>query len=396
MKLSLPRVSSVRFLCPLSLTTDGALRQNVLVYKGSTPMNRKTKLWLFLIAGLVLLFVAGDHPLIEHWGDVASSSNEEFGSKWIHTDAGGVRYGLWGESASTDARGVFGSATTTNGSGLAIGVYGESDSPTGRGVHGYAANGSGINYGVTGSTFSTTTIAAGVYGFNNRTSGATRGMMGQVRSSDGIGILGGLTSTGDGNGAGVYGINAASTGTGAGILGYNSSVDGWAGLFTSVSDGVLIDAATGSVGLVVNRGSKNAAVPTSDGDRLLYSEESTAVWFSDYGFGQLKNGYALVEIDSIFAETSNLDEPYHVFLQAYGDAELYVSKRTPNSFEVWATRESAAHDIEFSYRIVGKRLGFEEHRLELAPWVTVQQPYYESSPPPSFPTMNDQSEEVGR
>lgn len=108
---------------------------------------------MFLVALLTLLFIAGDHPLVEHWGDVATSSNEEWGSKWIHTDTGGVRYGLWGESASSEARGVYGNATFTGSSGLAIGVVGRSDAQTGRGVHGYGSNGTGANYGVTGDTY---------------------------------------------------------------------------------------------------------------------------------------------------------------------------------------------------------------------------------------------------
>lgn len=363
--------------------------------KGSVPNESQDKMSLFLIAGLALLFLAGDHPLLDHWGDVATSSNYEFGSKWVHTDVGGVRYGLWGESASTDARGVFGHATSTNGSGLAIGVYGETDSPTGRGVHGYATSGSGRNYGVTGSTYSTDSLAIGVFGFNNRAStGVTRGVQGTVKSTYGCGVLGYLEPDGDGNGAGVYGANRASSGTGAGVMGYNLSSDGWAGHFTSVSNGVLIYSLPGKTGLVVHDGSKNASVPTSDGDRLLYSEESTEAWFSDYGFGQLQDGFALVKIDPVYAETVNLDKPYHVFLQAYGDAELYVSKRAANSFEVWATRESIEQNTEFSYRIVGMRLGYEDHRLEFAPWVTEEQPYYQPPPAPEPSPVDDEPEGV--
>lgn len=351
-------------------------------------MNRKTNLSLLLIAGLVLLFVAGDHPLVEHWGDVATSSSGNFGSKWVHTATSGVRYGLWGESASTDARGVFGSATTTNGSGLAIGVYGESDSPTGRGVHGYASNPSGQAYGVTGSSFSTNELSGGVFGFHGRTTGSTRGVTGQVNSPNGLGVVGFLAPSVSGNlSAGVYGINLAPSGTGAGIKGYNVSSNGWAGHFTSVSNGVAIYAAPGQVGLVVQGGSKNASVPTSDGDRLLYSEESTEVWFSDYGFGQLENGITLVKIDPTYAETVNLGKPYHVFLQAYGEAELYISKRDVDSFEVRAIRESVDQNAEFSYRIVGIRLGFEDYRLEPAPWVTDEQSYYQPSPPPAPPSI---------
>jgi hypothetical protein len=75
----------------------------------------------------------------------------------------------------------------------------------------------------------------------------------------------------------------------------------------------------------------------------------------------------VVAIDPVFAEAVNLDVGYHVFLQAYGDADLFVSSRTPTGFEVKA--RGAAADVEFSYRLVAKRSGFEDARLELAPWV---------------------------
>lgn len=352
-------------------------------------MNRKTKLWLFLIAGLVLLFVAGDHPLVEHWGDTASSGAGTFGSQWIHTDTSGVRYGLWGESASTDARGVFGNATSTDGSGLAIGVYGETDSPSGRGVHGFASNGSGSSYGVTGSSWSTDFYAAGVYGFNNRSSGATRGVVGQSISPDGYGVYGEINRDGaSSSGTGVFGLNRAASGDGTAVNGYNLSPSGWAGNFDSNGNGVRISSIVGKVGLVVINGSKNAAVPTSDGDRLLYSEESTEVWFSDYGFGKLQDGQVIIELDPVFAETVNLEEPYHVFLQAYGDAELYVTERDSSSFQVVAKQGCVDKNSEFSYRIVGKRIGFEKDRLEQAPWVTDEQPYYTlPDPPPITPDL---------
>jgi hypothetical protein len=100
---------------------------------------------------------------------------------------------------------------------------------------------------------------------------------------------------------------------------------------------------------------------------LLYTEESTEVWFTDYGFGELDDGVAIVPIDPKFAQTVNLeDEAYHVFVQVYGDAEVYVSNRTPTQFEV--RLRDGDLNTEFSYRIVGKRSGYENHRLERAPW----------------------------
>jgi len=140
----------------------------------------------------------------------------------------------------------------------------------------------------------------------------------------------------------------------------------WAGAFFSSDDGVQISTPAGRTGLTVLSGTKNAAVRTDDGSRLLYCEESTEVWFSDHGFGRLKNGQTMVDIDPLFAQTVSLDVPYHVFVQVYGDAEVYVTERTADHFEVHL--RDGDPNVEFSYRIMAKRAGYEETRLERAPW----------------------------
>jgi hypothetical protein len=167
---------------------------------------------------------------------------------------------------------------------------------------------------------------------------------------------------------GVFGAGAArgvvgSSDSGYGVTGWSTS--GWAGHFSSgTGDGVYISAA--GTGLNVASGSKSAVVRTDEGSRLLYTEESTEVWFTDYGFGRLEGGAAVVSIDPLFAQTVAMDEPYHVFVQVYGNAEVYVSGRTATQFEVHL--RDGDPDVEFSYRIVAKRLGFEGDRLEPAPW----------------------------
>jgi hypothetical protein len=134
---------------------------------------------------------------------------------------------------------------------------------------------------------------------------------------------------------------------------------------TSTGNGVSISTPVGKTGLTVSGGTKNAQVATDDGDRLLYTEEATEVWFTDSGFGQLEDGTAIINVDPIYAQTVNLEEAYHVFVQVYGDAEVYVSNRTPTQFEVHLRDGDA--NVEFSYRIVAKRLGYEDDRLEPAP-----------------------------
>jgi hypothetical protein len=129
--------------------------------------------------------------------------------------------------------------------------------------------------------------------------------------------------------------------------------------------GVYIET-QGGAGLQVVGGSKNAVVRTPSGAKALYTEESTEVWFTDYGFGNLIKGTGRILFDPSFAQTINPDESYHVFVQPYGRAELYVAERTPLGFTV--ALKDGDPNVEFSYRIVAKRLGFEGKRLEPAPW----------------------------
>ncbi|MBN1262427.1 MAG: hypothetical protein JXB35_17235, partial [Anaerolineae bacterium] len=172
----------------------------------------------------------------------------------------------------------------------------------------------------------------------------------------------------DEGGYGVFGWSQAESGaTSTGVRGETEAPDGWAGYFlTENGNGVYISAPEEKAGLNVAGGTKNAVVATNDGPRLLYSEESSEVWFSHYGFGQLDGGVATIRIEALYAQTVNLDEPYHVFVQVYGDAEVYVSQRTATSFEVHLREGDPA--VAFSYRVVAKRLGYEDHYLEPAPW----------------------------
>jgi hypothetical protein len=172
-----------------------------------------------------------------------------------------------------------------------------------------------------------------------------------------------ITNTG-GGWAGAFQVNVPAGRKGQPALDVRTNAPEFAGVFQG-GKGVRI-AASGSTALQVTGGTKSAVVATHQGARALYTEEATEVWFADYGFGRLHNGRATIQIDPLFAETVNLDEPYHVFVQVYGDAELYVSQRTPIGFEV-RLREGDLN-VEFSYRLVAKRWGFEQQRLEHAPW----------------------------
>jgi hypothetical protein len=178
----------------------------------------------------------------------------------------------------------------------------------------------------------------------------------------------GIATTGVG---GIFQNGSAST---LPALAARTNGSGFAAEFQATNaagKGVLIKT-NGGAGLQVVGGSfqvvggaKNAVVATPSGAKALYTEESTEVWFTDYGFGKLSNGKRIL-FDPSFAQTINPDESYHVFVQPYGRAELYVAERTPLGFTV--ALKDGDPNAEFSYRIVAKRLGFEGKRLEAAPW----------------------------
>jgi hypothetical protein len=83
----------------------------------------------------------------------------------------------------------------------------------------------------------------------------------------------------------------------------------------------------------------------------------------DFGTGTLERGVAHIRLDKTFSETVANSPDYHVFLTPGGDCRgLYVINKTAQGFEV---RESGGgtSSLEFDYRIVAKRLGFEKERL---------------------------------
>jgi hypothetical protein len=133
---------------------------------------------------------------------------------------------------------------------------------------------------------------------------------------------------------------------------------GYAGLFLG---DVFV---TGNFGVI---GNKSAVVDTKDyGRRALYAVESPQSWFEDFGTGKLANGTAVISIEPIFAETVNLSEDYHVFVTPLGDCAMYVDGKTPTSFAVKAMGGQSC-SVAFDYRIVAKRLGYEDLRLAPAP-----------------------------
>jgi hypothetical protein len=122
-------------------------------------------------------------------------------------------------------------------------------------------------------------------------------------------------------------------------------------------------------------GTKSAAVPMQDGTMVkVFSVESPEVWFEDYGADKLNGGAVTVTVDEKFVQTVNLAKGYHVFLTPKGDCKgLYVTNETETGFEV---REmgGGGSSVEFDYRIVAHRKGYEDERLPVAVMPTLAAP----------------------
>jgi hypothetical protein len=127
---------------------------------------------------------------------------------------------------------------------------------------------------------------------------------------------------------------------------------------------------SGSYGVLANgnlgaSGSKPAVVALPDNRVVeLYAMESPELWFEDFGSGQLRGGVGEVALEPTFALSVNTGTDYHVFLTPNGDCEgLYVAQKTATGFQVRELRGGKSN-ITFDYRIVAKRRGYEDVRMD--------------------------------
>jgi hypothetical protein len=356
------------------------------------------------VYGLASATTAGNHYGV--FGAAAGTNSLNYGvyassddTGVYGTSTGTAGIGVYGNSAST---GVFGSASGTT-YGARYGVYGTSDNT---GVYGWATSTTAGNhyglYGVASGVYSTdygvygTSDDTGVYGTGTGTASTGvygMGIEGVYGYGTSTGVHGRSTSTGvygesvgTSNPTGVYGT---SLGTGVygrgfrGVYGRTTDIDGYGVLGeTSASYGFAVrgdatNASGSGIGVYGSgpafgvysdgnfaaSGYKAAIVETQDyGWRHLYAMESPDNWFEDFGQAQLVDGKATVAIEPVFAQTVNLSQPYHVFLTPMGDCPLYVAEKTPTSFTVRAHGGQTC-SVAFDYRIIAKRLGYEDLRL---------------------------------
>lgn len=249
---------------------------------------------------------------------------------------------------------------------------------------GYTAfNGAGV-YGQV-QTASTTSFSAvqGVYSGTGNGAGVLGNYAGTNTSNVRAGVRGTIASvTAAAGGAGVYGSHQATSGNQhMGVLGdYNSAAFGIGVYGLGFGGGLLTgDNDVGVVGWrannanysgyfngnhVIANGTKSASVGTSKGNQLLYATESPEVWFEDIGGAQLVGGKATVLLDAMFLETVVIDRghPLRVFIQMEGESqEVFVTPGT-TSFDV-KERNGGQSNAPFSYRVMAKRVNFQDHRF---------------------------------
>ncbi len=270
--------------------------------------------------------------------------------------------------------------TAQNGSGiwgetLAAGTSGFSSI---QGVYGGTGVGSGVFGNYAGTNISNT--RAGVQGIINSTSTATGGaaVLGNNQANSGnqhMGVLG--LYNGAAFGIGVYGI-----GFGGGLITGNNdiAVVGWRANNVNYS-GYF------NGNHVIANGTKSASVGTSKGNQLLYVTETPEVWFEDIGGGQLQNGSVHISLDDMYLETIFVDEthPMRIFLQEEGESNgLIVIKDADNKGFTVKEKNGGTSNISFSYRIMAKRLHFQDHRFGNDPvWGAGDtRKYNQYAPPP--------------
>ena len=213
----------------------------------------------------------------------------------------------------------------------------------GGGVIGYYTGSSPDGFGVTGQYTGTsnTGVRVGVRGYSTSNGGNLHvGVVGNYNTQLwGIGVVG--LSFGGAYPGGNQDIA---------VVGLRANNANWAGYFNGNHT-------------VVN-GTKSASVATSKGNQHLYVIESPEIWFEEIGGGQLVNGEARIELDPLFLETVFIDErhPMHVFIQLEGEAnDVYVIK-DKTGFTV-KEKNGGRSNVPFSYRVVAKRRGYQDHRF---------------------------------
>jgi hypothetical protein len=409
---TIPKMTSATTMVCSQIVDDGT---TVWMNTGTTPTGNgklnvssaTTTAGDFAIKGAV---TASSGQVYGVYGlNTASTTSDASGVLGYDANASGVTNGVWGYSISSAGTGVYGLASNAAGDGIIAYNSATAGTNTGSGITAITSQGGNGTYqsaAAWGLNYNTAPTAgcgvagyigasANAHGFNKagvsggadqNLSGGT-GVVGSCDNATGIGVQG--QSAGSG-GVGVFGVSSANGNSGSGVNGQNSSTNttggdavgvyGYTAVtsittylaaavygYTTQANTPNYDAFYGN-GNVVATGTKSALVQTSKGPTLLYCVESPEVWFEDYGSGKLDSGYTKISLDKLFLETVTINDKYpmKVFVQLEGSCEggVYVTKKD-TYFEVYQQGNKNSN-AEFSYRILAKRKGNEDTRLEIS------------------------------
>lgn len=121
-------------------------------------------------------------------------------------------------------------------------------------------------------------------------------------------------------------------------------------------------------------GGKARAVKTTYGTTTLNAVESADALFEDIGEGVVgEDGVCYIYIDPILLDTIETKCNYQVFVQAYGEGNVYPVERTETYFIVNGTP-----GLKFGWRLTAKQRGYENYRLEMIDYENPEQDYLDS------------------
>lgn len=116
---------------------------------------------------------------------------------------------------------------------------------------------------------------------------------------------------------------------------YKETYDGSAGYLDSNTSWICAKSFYGK-NLKIKGGTKNKVIATENyGDISMYSYETASPMYGDIGEGQTdETGVAYVYFDPKYLATVKENTKYQVFLQKYGEGDLYVAERHAEYFVV--------------------------------------------------------------
>jgi len=258
-----------------------------------------------------------------------------------------------------DVVGTVASPYAVNGyaAGNASGVWGQGGSATGFGVIGRNTNASGTGVLAAGNNAALTYLVAGSGGSFN---GTGTGLVGwATTAASGTGIAG------SGNNSGVTTLVSGSGGafraTTTGLFSYSTTAGVGEAVYTNQFGNIVrVNYWSGATQFkIAGAGTMPVACAVKDDngvDRTMYCSESPEFYFEDYGQGQLVNGRAHIDIDTLLAKHIIIDDkhPLRVYIQIEGDENckgVVVKNKTGNGFDV-VEMQGGNSNATFQWHIV--------------------------------------------